>query len=160
MLSLQKSEDAVEIVGIFKGTKGNRRRKPHATVYFTHTDDEQSGNVAPAKGVLHLHKGDLKKDLHINEREFNEICEMLDNEEEPDPDDPLKHQYWAMRERFERYLKREMYLGDSEERFELNFPRKKSDWPGTTTCIGSSGSGKTHFVVQMILRYWRSVDAS
>ena len=60
---------------------------------------------------------------------------MLDGEEEPDPDDPLKHQYWAMRERFERYLKREMYLGDSEERFEINFPRKKADWPGTTTCI-------------------------
>ena len=119
--------------GNLQGTKGNRRRKPHATVYFTHTDDEQSGNVAPAKGVLHLHKGDLKKELHINEREFNEICEMLDNEEEPDPDDSLKHQYWSMRERFERYLKREMYLGDSEERFELNFPRKKADWPGTTT---------------------------
>ena len=158
MLSLQKSEDAVEIVGIFKGTKGNRRRKPFATVYFTHSEDEQSGNVAAAKGVLHLHKGDLKKELHINEREFNEICEMLDGDEEPDPDDPLKHQYWSMRERFERYLKREMYLGDSEERFEINFPRKKADWPGTTTCIGSSGSGKTHFVVQMILRYWRSVE--
>ena len=52
-----------------------------------------------------------------------------------------------------------MYLGDlTDERFELNFPRKKSDWPGTTTCIGSSGSGKTHFIVQMILRYWRSVE--
>ena len=47
MLSLQKSEDAVEIVGIFKGTKGNRRRKPFATVYFTHTEDEQATSRPP-----------------------------------------------------------------------------------------------------------------
>jgi hypothetical protein len=158
MLSLQKSEDAVAIIGIFKGTKGNKRRKPHATVYFTHADDEMHGNVAPAKGVLQLHKNAIKKQLHINDREFDEICEMLDSDDEPS-DHPLKHQYWETRERFERYLKREMYLGDlTDERFELNFPRKKSDWPGTTTCIGSSGSGKTHFIVQMILRYWRSVE--
>ena len=67
---------------------------------------------------------------------------MLDSDEEPEADDPLKHAYWQMREKFERYLKREMYLGDTDERFELNFPRKKADWPGTMTCIGSSGSGK------------------
>ena len=53
-----------------------------------------------------------------------------------------------------------MYLGDTDDRFELNFPRSKADWPGTLTCIGSSGSGKTHFVVNMILRYWRSVEPS
>lgn len=111
MLSLQKSEDAVAIIGIFKGTKGNKRRKPHATVYFTHADDEMHGNVAPAKGVLQLHKNAIKKQLHINDREFNEICEMLDSEDEPSPDHPLKHQYWETRERFERYLKRDVPWG-------------------------------------------------
>lgn len=159
MLSLQKSDDSVAIVDIFKGTKGNKRRKPHATVFFTHVEDEMHENVAPAKGVLHLHKNVIKKDLHINDREFNDICEMLDDDEEPEPDHPLKHAYWETRDRFERYLKREMFLGDvSDERFELNFPKKKTEWPGTMTCVGSSGSGKTHFVVQMILRYWRSVE--
>ena len=158
MLSLQKTDDAVPIVGIFKGPRGNKRRKPAATVFFTHTDDAEHGNVAPAKGVLQLHRDAIKKELHLNQSEFNEICEMLDSDEEPEADDPLKHAYWQMREKFERYLKREMYLGDTDERFELNFPRKKADWPGTMTCIGSSGSGKTHFVVNMILRYWRSVE--
>ena len=159
MLSLNKTDDAVHIVDMFSGTKGFKRRKPNATVYFTHTEDEEQGNHAPSRGVLHLHRDALKKELHINQREFNAICDMLDAEEEPEPDDPLKHPYWELRERFERYLKREMYLGDTTDaRFELNIPRKKSEWPGTTTCIGSSGSGKTHFVVNMILRYWRSVE--
>jgi hypothetical protein len=159
MLSLQKSDDAVEIVGIYKGTRGHKRRKPQAAVYFTHTEDETHGNTAPAAGVLHLHRDAIKKELHINQPEFTEICALLDADEEPAADDPLKHAYWNVRERFERYLKREMFLGDTaEERFELNFPRKKADWPGTMTCIGSSGSGKTHFVVNMILRYWRSVE--
>jgi len=159
MLSLQRTPDAVEIVGIYKGTKGLKRRKPSSSVYFTHTEDEEQGNVAPARGVLHLHRDAIKKELHINQREFHDICDMLDADEEPASDDVLKHAYWEVRERFERYLKREMFLGDTtEERFELNLPRKKSDWPGTMTCIGSSGSGKTFFCVSMILRYWKSVD--
>ena len=159
MLSLQKSDDAVLIVGIYKGTKGYKRRKPQAAVYFTHSEDQDHGNMAPAAGVLQLHREAIKKELHINQSEFKEICALLDGEEEPDASDPLKHAYWNVKERFERYLKREMFLGDTaEERFELNFPRKKADWPGTMTCIGSSGSGKTFFVVSMILRYWKSVE--
>ena len=159
MLSLQKSKDATDIVGIYRGKKGYKRRKPTATAYFTHSDDTDHGNMAPAAGVLQLHRDAIKKELHINQPEFKEICSMLDDDEEPDATDPLKHAYWNVRERFERYLKREMFLGDTaEERFELNFPRKKDDWPGTMTCIGSSGAGKTKFVVDMILRYWRSVE--
>ena len=134
MLSLQKSKDATDIVGIYRGKKGYKRRKPTATAYFTHSDDTDHGNMAPAAGVLQLHRDAIKKELHINQPEFKEICSMLDDNEEPDATDPLKHAYWNVRERFERYLKREMYLGDTaEERFELNFPRKKEDWPGTMT---------------------------
>ena len=39
------------------------------------------------------------------------------------------------------------------------FPRDRETWPGTLTAIASSGGGKTHFVVAMILRYLKSVDA-
>ena len=50
-----------------------------------------------------------------------------------------------------------MWIGDDEKsRFEMNFPLKKDDWPGTMTCIGSSGSGKTWHVVQMIKRYFKA----
>ena len=83
MLSLTKSSDATEIVGIYSGTKGHKRRKPKAIVYFTHSDDTDQGNMAPAKGVLHLHRDAIKKELHINEPEFRTICTMLDDEEEP-----------------------------------------------------------------------------
>ena len=47
MLSLTQSSDATEIVGIYSGTKGYKRRKPKATVYFTHSDETDHG-----KGVL------------------------------------------------------------------------------------------------------------
>ena len=53
-----------------------------------------------------------------------------------------------------------MWIGDDEKsRFEMNFPLKKDDWPGTMTCIGSSGSGKTWHVVQMIKRYFKAATA-
>ena len=100
MLSLQKSDDAVKIVGIYKGTRRHKRRKPQAAVYLTPTEDETHGNTAPAAGVLHLHRDAIKKELHINQPEFTEICALLDADEEPAADDPLKHAYWNVRERF------------------------------------------------------------
>ena len=157
MLTLHESKGAVPIVGIYDG-KQTKKRKPLATVYFTHDLNEDTGNVGSAAGVLHLHKSSIKKELHLNEGDFKEICRMIDASEEPLADDPLRHTFWVVLEKFERFLKREMYLGDTKIRFEMNFPRKKDDWPGTMTCIASSGGGKTHFVVAMILRYLRSVD--
>ena len=157
MLTLQESKDAVPIVGIYDG-KQTKKRKPLATAYFTHELNEETGNVGAAAGVLHLHKSSIKKELHLNEGDFKEICRMIDDSEEPEADDPLRHAFWSVIEKFERFLRREMYLGDTNHRFEMNFPRKKDDWPGTMTCIASSGGGKTFFVVAMILRYLRSVD--
>ena len=157
MLTLVKSDGAVAIVGIYRGKKN---KKPVATVYFTHDVNEENANVAPSAGVLHLHKNNIKKDLHLNEPDFREVCRMIDSNEEPEQGDPLRHAYWSTLERYERYLKREMFIGDDgESRFEMNFPRSREEWPGTMTCIASSGGGKTHFVVAMILRYLKSVES-
>ena len=69
---------------------------------------------------------------------------------------PLKHAYWNIRQNFDRYLQREMFIGDDPTSvFELNLPTKRSDWPGTMTLIGSSGAGKTRFLTDLMLRYLR-----
>ncbi len=154
MLTLVKTKDAVPIVGIYEG---KTNKKPIETVYFTHDDSKDNQNVASAKGVMHLHKSHVKKELHVNESEFKEICAMIDDDEEPDANDPLKHQFWQVLEMYESYLQREMWIGDDDSvRFEMNVPLKKTDWPGTMTCIGSSGSGKTYHIVSMILRYFKA----
>ena len=85
---------------------------------------------AEAAGVLALHKEHLKKQTHISNHEFDEISQMLDDEEEPDMHHPLKHAYWNIRQNFDRFLKREMYIGDDPTAaFELNLPTKRKDWP-------------------------------
>ena len=156
MLTLVKSADAIPIVGIYRGKKN---KKPDATVYFTHQISEENQNIAPAAGVLHLHKKDVKKDLHLNEADYKEVCRMIDASEEPDQGDPLRHAYWSVLEQYDRFLKREMYIGDDKQsRFEINLPRDRETWPGTMTSIASSGGGKTRFVVEMILRYLKSVE--
>ena len=92
----------------------------------------------------------------MNNYEFEEIAQMLDEEHEPDMHHPLKHAYWNIRQNFDRYLRREMFIGDdAETMFELNLSTKKSDWPGTMTLIGSSGAGKTRFLTDLMLRYLR-----
>ena len=155
MLTLVKTKDAVPIVGIYRGRKNKR---PENTVYFTHDLDKDKQNVAPAAGVLHLHKSELKKEFHLNDADFREVCRMIDAEEEPEKGDPLKSEYWQILERYDELLQREMYIGDdSESRFEINFPTDRETWPGTMTCIASSGGGKTYFIVQMLQRYYRAV---
>ena len=154
MLTLVKTKDAVPIVGIYRGKKN---KKPENTVYFTHSLDKDKQNVAPAAGVLHLHKSELKKEHHLNDADFREVCRMIDAEEEPEQGDGLKSEYWQILERYDELLQREMYIGDdTDARFEINFPTDREAWPGTMTCVGSSGSGKTYMIVKMLQRYYRA----
>ena len=155
MLTLQKDGDAQELVGIHNKT--NKSKKPEATVYFTHDLTPEKENVAPAAGVLELHRESLKKIHKISQGSFTRVCDMLDNGEEPEIGDPLRSEYWEIKKTFERSLRREMYLGDQDELyFELNLPRDKSKWGGTFTCIGNSGAGKTRWVVDLCVRYLRA----
>ena len=155
MLTLAKSSEAQELVGIYNKT--NKSKKPEATVYFTHDLKREKENVAPAAGVLELHRESLKKIHKISQSSFIRVCDMLDNGEEPEIGDSLRSEYWDIKKVFERSLRREMYLGDQEELyFELNLPRDKNTWGGTFTCIGNSGAGKTRWVVDLCIRYLRA----
>ena len=86
MLTLVKTEDAVPIVGIYSGKKSSK--KPNDTVYFTHNTDKDNQNVAKAEGVLHLHRNELKREFRLNDADFQEVCRMIDAEEEPEQGDP------------------------------------------------------------------------
>ena len=119
MLTLVRTNDAVPLVSIFerstKKNAGAHKKKKLGTVYFTHESDPEKSNVSDASGVLTLHKTFLKKENHINDYEFDEITTMLDADEEPDAHHPLKHVYWSIRQNFDRYLQREMFIGDVPE---------------------------------------------
>ena len=76
---------------------------------------------------------------------------------EPDTGDPLRHEYWELKKVFERALRNEMYLGDQDDLFfEHNLARNRDKWCGNFIVIGNSGAGKTHWVVQLLLRYMRA----
>ena len=156
MLTLISSDkETTKIVSIYSNVN-KKKRRPVATVYFTHdVKSVEKQNVAPAAGVLALHKKGLKKINRITEAEFEQIATMLDEEEEPDGS--LRSAYWNIKPIFDRALRREMYIADNPDiRFELNFPKDKNTWPGTFTLIANSGAGKTYFLVEMIVRYFKS----
>ena len=168
MLTLVQAKDAVPLLDIYavparvhSDKQQSARKRRVGTVYFTHDLDPDKQNVSDASGVLQLHKAYLKKENHVNNYEFDEIAQMLDEEQEPDMHHPLKHAYWNIRQNFDRFLKREMYIGDDPTAaFELNLPMKRKDWPGTMTLIGSSGAGKTRFLTDMMLRYLKATPDS
>ena len=150
MLTLQKGPHTQFLVGIYEGTN---RKTPIARVHYTHDMRDENLNSAPVEGVLEMHRVSIKNENRINDQEFDEIAAMIDDNEEPAVGDGLRQAYWNILPIYERALKREMYLGDTKARFELNIPSK--DWPGTATLIGNSGAGKTHFLVEMLVRYLR-----
>ena len=155
MLTLVKDKSAVPLVGLHR--RSSRSARPESTVYFTHGTSAEKGNVAPASGVLSLHKDSLKKLHKISNASFARICSMLDEDEEPEVGDPHRSEYWELKKVYERALRREMYIGDQTELyFELNLPRDKSTWGGTFTLVGNSGAGKTRWVVDLCLRYLRA----
>ena len=155
MLTLQKDASATEIVELHK--KGTRSKKPQSVVYYSH-NATGSGNVAPAAGVLALHKNSLKKIWKLSNSDFDRICVMIDTGAEPDSGEPLRSEYWELHKVFERALRTEMYLGDQDELyFEHNLPRNKDTWSGTFLLVGNSGAGKTWWMVQLFLRYMRAV---
>jgi len=139
MLTLVDSKDAKPLVQIYD-TKNGLRKKAVATVYFTHHMKEDNKNVAPCFATLTLHKDHIKKTNQVSENEYREICEMVDNEEEPDVSHLLRKAYWDVRDRYETSLMREMYIGDQKDiKFQLDLPRAIRDWPYTMTLFGSSG---------------------
>ena len=109
MLTLISSDkETTKIVSIYSNVN-KKKRRPVATVYFTHdVKSVEKQNVAPAAGVLALHKKGLKKINRITEAEFEQIATMLDEEEEPDGS--LRSAYWNIKPIFDRALRREMYL--------------------------------------------------
>ena len=157
MLTLERTEHATEVIGIYRRDNKTSKR-PHAMVYFSHDVKEGQENHAPCHGVLELHKPFLQKKNQINSQDFNVICKLIDKEQEPDMGDPLRPAFWDLKDHYDRYLQREMYLGDEPAyEFRLEFPRKKDIWPGSMTLFANSGGGKTYYLVQMILRYLKSV---
>ena len=157
MLTLAKDKTSTEIVEIHN--KSTRTKRPEAAVHYSH-NTKAAGNVAPAAGVLELHRTSLKKIHKLSNSDFAKICVMIDTGDEPDTGDPLRSEYWELHKVYERALRTEMYLGDSDTLyFEHNLPRNKETWAGTFLLIGNSGAGKTYWMVQLFLRYMRQVKS-
>jgi hypothetical protein len=155
MLTLQKDARATELVEIHK--RSTRSKKAFAKVYYSHSARGKTSNVAPAAGVLALHKNGLKKVHKLSNADFERICVMIDTNEEPDVGEALRSEYWELHKVYDRALRTEMYLGDQDDLyFEHNLPRDRNTWSGTFVLIGNSGAGKTHWIVQLMLRYMRA----
>ena len=160
MLTLVKEGKNANAIVPIVGATAKARARPIATVYFTHNLKEDNKNDAPAAATLTLHRSHIKKVNQISENEYTEICKMIDVGEEPEVGHPLRKAYWDVRDRFETSLMREMYIGDQKDiRFQLDLPRAIRDWPYTMTLFGSSGAGKTYFLVSMFERYLKGVPS-
>ena len=93
MLTLVRDPDAVELVGIFRNK--SRSKRPEKTVYFTHDAAPEKQNVAPAAGVLELHRDSLKKINKISQASFERICGMLSRRSSTDAQPGFNFGSWG-----------------------------------------------------------------
>ena len=122
-----RDKSAVPIVSIYSNV-GKRKRRPLSTVYFTHdVNSVEKQNVAAAAGVLQMHRRSLKKVNKISSLEFDTICSMLDDGEEPEVGDSLRKAFWNVKNVFERALRREMFIGDDPK---IRFEPRRTRRPG------------------------------
>ena len=99
MLTLQKGSRTQFLVGIYEG---KNRKTPIARVHYTHDMRDENLNSAPVKGVLEMHRDAIKNENKINDQEFDEIANMIDDDEEPAVGDGLRHAYWNILPIYER----------------------------------------------------------
>ena len=128
MLTLQKDARGTELVEIHK--RSTRSKKAFAKVYYSHSARGKTSNVAPAAGVLALHKNGLKKVHKLSNADFERICVMIDTNEEPDVGEALRSEYWELHKVYERALRTEMYLGDQSSTSSTTCPATSGPDPG------------------------------
>ena len=155
MLSLKKKDGAVHVCDIVRG-----RSRPTPVYYYHDIDDSLLMEVDSMQGLLQGHRGDLKEYLKVNSETLDAAIALLQADKEPSDEKPgIRRAYWHLK-KFTRSLIREsMDLRDvkGKAHFEVNYAREKDDWSfGTAFVAGSSGSGKTWWVCDLVLRHWKS----
>ena len=158
MLSLKKKDSAIHVCDLVRG------RSKRTPVYYYHdVDDSLLMEVDSVDSLLQGHREDIKQYLKVNTETLDAAVALLQEDREPGDDDKqsVRKTYWHITKLVKSLLREEMDLRDmkGKAKFEVNYAPKKDDWSfGTAFCAGSSGSGKTWWVTELILRHWKTAS--
>ena len=154
MLSLTKTTDKdVLLARVYKGASA---RVPLSPVWYTPRFTGASQLVRDdVHSLLKFDRLRLLKQYGLTDAEYNEIVDLVKSERDiaPDTERTIKRAYMEMKVLVERKLKKELSFDEGEEeylRIAYDTHKKKTNY--IVGVFGSSGSGKSYSVAQLLLR--------
>ena len=154
MLSLTKtSERDTLLARVYKGPEARQAMSP---IWYTPKFTGASQLVRDdTHALLKFDRLRLLKQYGLTDAEYNELVDLVKNEEEiaPDTERTIKRAFMEMKVLVERKLKKEVSFeeGDKEYlRIAYDTYKKKTNY--IVGVFGSSGSGKSYSVAQLLLR--------
>ena len=157
MITLREKKGAVHICDI---VEGKRKTIPvNWLVDYSTQDLNQTENL---HALLKPHFDRAKDDLRVNQRALDVAVELLQHEKEPDQNSSAdeRKSFFHLKRLQRELLTSEMDLRGTKQKFRISIPREKNDWGlGTCVVLGSSGSGKGYFIVDLIERHWKEASA-
>jgi len=153
MLSLQEGKHSVKICDLVTG------KHKLSGVYF-HPDEcsEHMNHVDDVGSLLSGHTNAAKSRLRVNQESIDDSIKLLQGGHEPDEEctAPVAKAFWHFRELKHELLTRSMDLRDqSNQRFEINIPKKLDVFWGHVAVLGPTGSGKGWWICNLIKRHWQ-----
>jgi hypothetical protein len=154
MLSFERHSDKdVQVVNIYKDAQ---ELKPHGEIYYVGRHKGKSLiDHDDHRSVLAGDELFLKKKFTLSETEYAHLLKLAaDNSElDPDTDRSIKRAYLEIKTRLQSKMRREIVFDESDAiHLRINYDTTKPKTNMICSFFGSSGSGKSYGVCQMILR--------
>ena len=148
MLTLQKTAETIEIAKLYE----NDRDKKGQPIYW-HPRKEVKLRMGIDDVSDYIGSEQFRDTYRLSVLDSQKIAEALKRGKDvpEDADKGLQNKFFKVKKDLERKLFTEMDLAGSDQYIKVGFPESRKEWSGLHVTIGSSGSGKTHHTMAMIM---------
>jgi len=117
---------------------------------FVHYKKDQSKRIPPfVDSKVYLDSDAFRERYDLSRAESKDLKQAITSDIVPEG--KLKSKFYHIRKDLNNRLYSEIDLRNTDMIISWKYPMKKDQWPGTQIIIGSSGVGKTYYVVQAII---------
>ena len=148
MLTLQKTSETIEVAKLYESEKDKKGQPiywhPRKDVKLRMGIDDVSDYVGSEQ---------FRDTYRLSVLDSQKIAEALKRGKDvpEDANKGLQNKFFKVKKDLERKLFTEMDLSGSDQYIKVGFPLDRKEWSGLHVTIGSSGSGKTHHTMAMIM---------
>ena len=147
MLTMHNKPECVEIATLYE----NEQDKKGTPIYWYPKKDPLL-KLGVDDVESYLKSPEFRDEYRLSKAAAAAISTALIKGEDVPEEKGLNNKFFEIKKDLENKLYTEMDLGNSKQFLRVDFPRDNHSWTGLHITIGSSGSGKTHHTVDLIMK--------